>query len=563
MIGAPAAERSVAWPAVWSTDSTAAGGGTRQADASELPGEDLPVDAAAAAHDGGSGSASAAVLRELGLDALVEMLETSGYGVCVTGDDHRWVYLNPSGCRLVGRPFADLQGEDYLLSFPEHERSYLLALEYDQRGGDTGFYANTIVRPDGSEVGITWSGSVVHAGGKELAPAIFHPTFGLSRTDQDAAVLGAAAARIAEGGSVGDVLSSLAEEAVARSRAVACLALVECPDGRLALGAGAGVPAALGDAVRDADLRLADLPGGDFLTTGRLMLLSDGRTRLATSPSTAVIAELTDGLEWEGSVKVPLHRGGAIVGCLVLLLPATVTAPTKAELTTWSALGAHASVALADERLREQAAAHAAELERHRLGRDLHDSVNAALFSIHARAQAIQRGLQAGAPDLVAEASRDLEALSREAISQLRAMVTGMRVNGSASPEDLPAALRELTVTCTARNGLPVELRLDDAVPPVGAETTEHLVRIVGEALHNCVKHAGASGATVGVEVSGSELLVTVSDDGCGFDPAAPRGGGHGQRTMQERAMLCGGTLHVDSAPGRGTRLVVRVPLST
>jgi PAS domain S-box-containing protein len=491
------------------------------------------------------------------------MLETSGYGVCVTGDDHRWVYLNPSGCRLVGRPFTELQGEDYLLSFPEHERAYLLALEYDQRSGDTGFYANTIVRPDGTEVGITWSGSVLHAGGKELAPAIFHPTFGLSSPGQDAVVLGAAAARIADGGSVGEVLDSLAEEAVARSRAVACLVLVECPDGRLALGAGAGLPDGLREAVAHADLRLADLPGGDLLTTGRLMLLSDGRTRLAASPSTAVIAELTSALSWEGSVKVPLHRGGEIVGSLVLLLPATVTAPTKAELTTWSALGAHASVALAEERLREQAAAHAAELERHRLGRDLHDSVNAALFSIHTRAQAIRRGLEAGAHDVVAEAARDLEALSGEAVSQLRQLLFGMRGNGSSAATDLREALRDLAAACTARHGLPVALRLDDAVPQVGADTTEHLVRIVGEALHNCLKHAGAAAATVALEVHDSELVLEVIDDGCGFDPAARPVGGHGQRTMRERAKLCGGTVRVDSAPGRGTRVVVRVPLAT
>jgi signal transduction histidine kinase len=95
-------------------------------------------------------------------------------------------------------------------------------------------------------------------------------------------------------------------------------------------------------------------------------------------------------------VAVPLHRGGVVVGCLVLLLPASLTAPTKAELTAWSALGAHASVALADERLREQAATHAAELERHRLGRDLHDSVIAALFSLTTRAQAVRRGWTPG-----------------------------------------------------------------------------------------------------------------------------------------------------------------------
>jgi signal transduction histidine kinase len=87
-------------------------------------------------------------------------------------------------------------------------------------------------------------------------------------------------------------------------------------------------------------------------------------------------------------------------------------------------------------------------------------------------------------------------------------------------------------------------------------------VRIAGEALHNCVKHAGASAATVSLDGRADELVLTVTDDGCGFDPAAGGVRGHGQRTMRERALLCGGTLQVDSAPGRGTSVVVRVPLS-
>jgi signal transduction histidine kinase len=99
-------------------------------------------------------------------------------------------------------------------------------------------------------------------------------------------------------------------------------------------------------------------------------------------------------------------------------------------------------------------------------------------------------------------------------------------------------------------------------VPPVTAGTIEHLVRITGEALHNCVKHARASAATVSLDGRGDELVLEVSDDGCGFDPAAGRVGGHGQRTMRERALLCGGTLQVDSAHGRGTSVVLRVPLS-
>ena len=492
---------------------------------------------------------SAAVLRELGLDALVDLIERSGYGVCITGEDHRWVYLNPAGAAVIGRPFAELAGEDYLLSFPEHERAALLELEYDQRAGDTGFYANTVVRPDGTEIGITWSGSVLRVGDRELAPAVFHPTFGLGPSDVDSAVPGAAAARIAGDAPVEEVLSSLAREAVDRSRAVACLVLAEDDDGHLRLRASAGAPPGSYGAVATAGLRVADLPGGELLVAGRLLLLSDGRQRLAQAA--AGLAAHLGGLGWQGAAQLPLHRGGRIVGCLLLLTPPSVTAPTKPELTTWSALGAHASVALADEQLRAQAA----ELERQRLGRDLHDSLSASLFSLHARAQAVRRGLTVEDTELVRAAARDLEELSRQAVAELRAMVTGIR--GEAL--DLAGALTELARSAT-RDGLPVRLRLPADLPPLPPGHTEHLVRIAGEALHNCVKHAGADTVELELEVRGSELVLTVTDDGRGFDPAAC-GGGHGQRTMQERALLCGGWLHVHSAPGRGTRLVVRVPL--
>jgi signal transduction histidine kinase len=259
-------------------------------------------------------------------------------------------------------------------------------------------------------------------------------------------------------------------------------------------------------------------------------------------------------------VEVPLHRGGVVVGCLVLLLPAALTAPTKGELTAWSALGAHASVALAEERLREQAASHAAELERHRLGRDLHDSVIAALFSLHTRAQAVRRGLDAGDVGVVRSAAEDLEELARQAVAELRALVTDMRGQGPSSADELPAALRELARACGERDGLRVQLRVEPA-PGLAPGTAEHLVRIAGEALHNCVKHAGATGAELVLEVRGSECVLTVTDDGRGFDPAAGQAGGHGLETMRERALLCGGVLQVDSTPGSGTRVQVRLPL--
>jgi signal transduction histidine kinase len=351
---------------------------------------------------------------------------------------------------------------------------------------------------------------------------------------------------------VRDVLGGLAVEAVTRSRAVACLVLVDGPDGHLELLAGSGLPDGLGETVRRAGLRLVGLPGGELLATGRLMLVSDGRARFAAAPLTAPIAERTADLGWGGAVEVPLHRGGVVVGCLVLLLPAALTAPTKGELTAWSALGAHASVALAEERLREQAASHAAELERHRLGRDLHDSVIAALFSLHTRAQAVRRGLDAGDVGVVRSAAEDLEELARQAVAELRAMVTDMRVGVVVVSGGAAGSAARAHALVHERDGLRVDL-------PHRARggSTQRSGRAPGEdrgrgaaQLREALRRPRGAGLPGGPRV---ECVLTVSDQGRGFDPVSAAGG-HGLRIMQERALLCGGVLQVDSAPSRYPR---------
>ena len=169
---------------------------------------------------------SAQVLRSLGLEALVEIIETIGYAVCITGDEATWAYLNPAGARLVGRSFEELRGTEYLACFAEHERPALLALEEKQREGDTGFYTNTIQRPDGTEVQITWSGTVVTVDGVELAPAFFHEVTDVRRAQVEAAELGASAARNSRGGSTPAVLQAVAQEAVAATRALGAILLL-------------------------------------------------------------------------------------------------------------------------------------------------------------------------------------------------------------------------------------------------------------------------------------------------------------------------------------------------
>ena len=218
----------------------------------------------------------------------------------------------------------------------------------------------------------------------------------------------------------------------------------------------------------------------------------------------------------------------------------------------------------ADEELRSTAARVGAAQERLRLGRDLHDSVSSALFALHTRTQVVDRALAAGDLALLAAAAQDMQALSGQAIAELRAMVSAMREDApdpDGVPVDLPAALERLASTARHRDGLEVHLHIAPDLPAVAPPTAEHLTRIAAEAVHNCRKHAGVDEVRVGLDVRGSELVLVVADQGRGFDPASVGGDGHGQRTMRERAVECGGWLHVDAAPGRGTRVVARVPL--
>jgi two-component system NarL family sensor kinase len=97
----------------------------------------------------------------------------------------------------------------------------------------------------------------------------------------------------------------------------------------------------------------------------------------------------------------------------------------------------------------------------------------------------------------------------------------------------------------------------------LGHEAESAIVRIVQEALTNANKYARATALTVTLAETDGEVVVTVEDDGIGFDPAAsvaaPIGGGLGLRSMRERAAAAGLRLQVWSAPGAGTRITVAV----
>ena len=105
----------------------------------------------------------------------------------------------------------------------------------------------------------------------------------------------------------------------------------------------------------------------------------------------------------------------------------------------------------------------------------------------------------------------------------------------------------------------------DRAVPRAMPEDAALcLYRVTQEALHNVVKHSGATAARVELAMEGSELRLAIVDDGVGFEPTTMRvNGSLGLVSMSERARFVHGRLSIESHPGNGTRIEVRVPIAT
>ncbi|HEX6687244.1 MAG TPA: sensor histidine kinase, partial [Solirubrobacterales bacterium] len=124
----------------------------------------------------------------------------------------------------------------------------------------------------------------------------------------------------------------------------------------------------------------------------------------------------------------------------------------------------------------------------------------------------------------------------------------------------LAAALAWYGEEYSQRTGIRVGVQAGEAGTSVRPEAAVALFRIAQEALNNAAKHASASKIAVGLEEAGGELVLSVTDDGKGFDPAEGTSG-FGLAGMRERAELVGGELQVESTPDGGTRVMASVPL--
>jgi signal transduction histidine kinase len=222
-------------------------------------------------------------------------------------------------------------------------------------------------------------------------------------------------------------------------------------------------------------------------------------------------------------------------------------------------LAAHAAIAVENARLYERSRELSIVEERNRLARDLHDSVTQTLFSLSLTAESALT-LADSDPAQAKEHMLQVRHLATEALQEMRSLIFELR----------PAELEAEGLVPTLRKRVDVlrrvyrrEIELDvRGERRLDARTEKQLFRIVQEALYNALKHSGAASVVVEVSMLNGRVAACVRDDGVGFDAEAARlrSGRLGLTSMQERAHELGGSLSIESRPGKGTAIHVEVP---
>jgi PAS domain S-box-containing protein len=208
------------------------------------------------------------------------------------------------------------------------------------------------------------------------------------------------------------------------------------------------------------------------------------------------------------------------------------------------------------------------EDERHRIARDLHDTVGQTLTALTLGVRAVRD--TPALPRAAAERLEGVQRLVEELWNQVRELATRLRPT-VLDDLGLEAAVRQLAADWSPHTGIAIDIQAGLSCRfPSAIETA--LYRVIQEALSNAARHAGASRVGIVLGRSADHAVAMIEDDGFGFDPElitrTPTPGRPSETRsrlglvgMRERVTLLGGTLEIESASGQGTTIIARVPL--
>ena len=265
--------------------------------------------------------------------------------------------------------------------------------------------------------------------------------------------------------------------------------------------------------------------------------------------------------EWMAHMVVPIRGPLGVLGELWVGRRSD-TPFTERERAFLVALSGLAAIAIASVRMRESGRQRAVLAERERIAREMHDSLAQVLGVTHLRLRALDSREEVSENPAIAGELADLADICEEAYRDVRESILGLSASSTTARgllDILNTYLTKYTRQCGIETSLESDLEQELALSP---RCEVQVIRVIQEALTNVRKHSGATSAIVRITESASTTTFVVEDNGDGFDPGASLTDrdGFGLFTMRERMVLLNGSLTIDSAPGRGTRVIAGVP---
>lgn len=297
---------------------------------------------------------------------------------------------------------------------------------------------------------------------------------------------------------------------------------------------------------------------GHVAATGEPVIVEDALTdhrRKYERPEVVQAAILLE--EIRSFMHLPIKIGDEIFG----VFSAVFTTPRtfgEDDLRLFTNLAGRAALAIENARLYEQAQQVAAMEERNRLARELHDSIKqqalAASFQLGTAITLFDRDPEAAQNHLI-EADHLVNAVRVE-LTDLIHELRPPTMNG----QDFVVTLNDYAIEWAHQSGIEVNVDVQGN-NGLSLEAKQTLFRILQEALANVARHSAARSVEISLRYSVDGVLLTIKDDGDGFDTSAQHDG-MGLNSMRERAESLNGEFTVESEPGEGTRIAVTLPMS-
>jgi signal transduction histidine kinase len=254
---------------------------------------------------------------------------------------------------------------------------------------------------------------------------------------------------------------------------------------------------------------------------------------------------------------VPLKVRGATIGCIAAVSQDPARRFTASEMSLFENIAGDVASALENARLYFQAQQSAVDIERQRLARELHDSVTQSLYSLTLLANGWGTMAKTGKPLDVPGSFMQLVEVGQQALKEMRLLIHQLRPP-ILEEAGLAGALRQRLEVVEKRVDIHTKLVVEGPLDGLSMDVQEQLFHIAQEALNNSLRHSEARNVLIQISVDRGGVVMSVEDDGVGFDPdtVSP---GMGTLTIRDRARQIRGSVNVRSAVNAGTTVEVTV----